>query len=323
MNSPTARRPSRRWAPRYWLGSTLGRILRLMVRNRFAVDWRFLPVALADGLASPMNSLLSLAESAIYGRRLKRHPLCPDPLFVLGHWRTGTTLLHELLALDPEHVAPSIIETVTPGHFLLTAGALSRMFRFLVPEQRPMDNMLLNEKSPLEDDYALVLQGARSPYETLAFPRHGLMTPEMFDPETFPEVERKHWERAMSCFVARLELRHPGRRPVLKSPPHMCRLRTLHRLFPEARYIQIIRHPQEVFPSMVHTWKRMYAAQSYQKTDQLDFEEMVFSLFVYMNECLERDAALIPASRFLTVRYEDLVADPEATLRRIYTSRGQ
>ena len=59
-----------------------------------------------------------------------------DPIFIVGHWRTGTTLLHEFLILDDRHNYPTTYECLEPNHFLLTEGLVTRWLRFLAPSRR-------------------------------------------------------------------------------------------------------------------------------------------------------------------------------------------
>lgn len=289
-----------------------------MWSNRFDVDLRHLHIALVDGLASPINSALGLVESACFGSRLRRRPPPADALFVLGHWRTGTTLLHELLALDRRHAAPAVYDCLAEHHFLLTGRLIPHVLRFLVPPQRPMDEMSFGLDSPFEDEFALCLSGVRSPYATFAFPNRGSMQPDMFDPDGFSRRERVRWRAAMKRFAAKVSLRRPSRRLVFKSPPHTCRIRTLLELFPAARFVHIVRNPYEVFPSTMHAWKTMHRAHGFQKPHGHGLEEMVFSIFRYMHACLERDRPLIPQGRFHELRYEDLVASPVHALRALY-----
>lgn len=316
--APRADRPvrGRRWAPRFWLGLSTGAFARLMWRNRFDVDLRYLYIAFIDGLVSPINSTLGLVERACFGPRLGPPPV--DPLFILGHWRTGTTLLHELLALDPRHAAPTAYDCLAAHHFLLTRRVFPRLLRFLVPPRRPMDEMPVGLDSPFEDEFALCLSGVRSPYATFAFPNRGPMRPDMFDPDGFTAPQRRRWRAAMARFAAKLSLRAPGRRLVFKSPPHTCRIRALLEIFPAARFVHIVRNPYEVFPSMMHTWKTMHRTHGFQRPHDRGLEEMVYSIFRHLHACLVRDRPLIARGRYHELRYEDLVARPVPTLGALY-----
>src|SRR5262245_28641776 len=123
----------REWAPRIWQGCDLFAWLRLLARNRFAVGLPYLYIAGIATLASSFNTLMGLLQESLLGDRPARTPLRHAPLFILGHWRTGTTLLHELLILDPRHSFPTTYQCMAPDHFLLTERFLPRFLWFLMP----------------------------------------------------------------------------------------------------------------------------------------------------------------------------------------------
>src|SRR5262249_10864942 len=106
-SSPPARRE---WAPRIWEGCDFGAWMRLLCRNRCAVHWRYLYIAIIITFVSLCHTLLRWVQTIWYGQRLSRTPIWQAPLFILGHWRTGTTLLHELLILDERHTYPNYYE---------------------------------------------------------------------------------------------------------------------------------------------------------------------------------------------------------------------
>src|SRR5262249_27456922 len=153
QSSPTRR--ARQWTPRIWEGCDLFAWLRLLLRNRFDFSWRYLYVVLIVTWVSAIHTLLRYVQDAWYGSRVDRPRLPDDPIFILGHWRTGTTLLHELLIRDPRHTYPNYYQCLVPNHFLLTQGWFPRCVPFLMPPRRPMDNMAISWDSPQEDEFAL------------------------------------------------------------------------------------------------------------------------------------------------------------------------
>jgi hypothetical protein len=100
-----------------WLGFEFFAWLRLLARNRFAVAPARIPRAVGITLAAAVNSSLRGVQALVYGRRVRRTPVPDDPIFIIGHWRTGTTMLHELLALDPRHRCPRPTSVSPPTIF--------------------------------------------------------------------------------------------------------------------------------------------------------------------------------------------------------------
>jgi hypothetical protein len=105
---------------------------------------------------------------------------------------------------------------------------------------------------------------------------------------------------------------------VLKSPPHTFRVPLLVDMFPDARFIHIVRDPYVVFPSTINLWTQLYRSQGLQTPRFEALQEQVFSTYTRMYDALERGRKHVREDRIYEVRYEDLVRDPVARLREIY-----
>src|SRR5580765_8583165 len=87
-------------------GITLGDWIRLLLDNRYSVDSPYLLRAASTSLCAVTNSAFRWYEERRYGRAWADVPV-PPPVFVLGHWRSGTTHLHYLLGLDDRFACPT------------------------------------------------------------------------------------------------------------------------------------------------------------------------------------------------------------------------
>jgi len=320
--APTQRPPataakSKEWMPRIWEGCDFVAWMRLLIRNRFAVGWRHLYIAAIITVISFVHMLLRFVQQAWYGGRIKRTPITDAPIFIIGHWRTGTTLLHELMILDPRHNYPNTYQCLEPNHFLLTEGLIKRWLGFLMPSRRPMDNMAAGWDRPQEDEFALCMMGLPSPYLTVAFPNRPPAYPEYLTLEGLPPRKLDAWKKGFLSLIQRLTFKDP-RRLVLKSPPHTSRIAVLQELFPEARFVHIMRNPYVVFPSTVNLWKSLYRTHGLQEPTFAGLEEHVFTAYQRMYEALDKGKAGLDPARFYELRYEDLVRDPVGQMRALY-----
>jgi hypothetical protein len=307
----------REWMPHIWEGCDFFAWLRLLFRNHLAVSPSQWYVAFIVTFVSLGHTLLRWVQQAWYGSQLDRVPIVQAPLFIIGHWRTGTTLLHELLILDPRHTYPNTYQCLEPNHFLLTERLFKRWFRFLLPSRRPMDNMPAGWERPQEDEFALCMMGQPSPYLTIAFPNRPPQDAEALDLDGLPPRARQAWKQAFLRFLRHLTFKDP-RRLVLKSPTHTCRIPALLELFPDARFVHIVRNPLTVFPSTVNMWKAMYLWHGLQRPTFAGLEEYVFRTFTHLYARLEQSKPLLAANRFHELRYEDLIADPVGQMRLLY-----
>jgi hypothetical protein len=293
----------------------------LLARHRFAIDLPRLPMACLMTVLSVMNSLMALVQTAFLGRKIARTAITEDPIFIIGHWRSGTTLLHELLVLDARHTFPTTYQCFTPNHFLVSDRIFPPLLRKLLPEKRPTDNMPAGWERPQEDEFALCNMGVRSPYLMIAFPNQPPQDLDYLDLEQVPAEGLRRWKEKFQWFLRCITVRSP-KRIVLKSPPHTCRIKVLLEMFPRARFVHIVRHPFAVFPSTVKLWRRLSTDQGLQVPTGEGLEEYVYQTLIRMYDAFERQRPLIPAGHFCEVRYEDLVQDPIGQVRRVYEELG-
>jgi hypothetical protein len=291
--------------------------MRLLFRNRCQVGVFRLGMLVSVTLFSISNTVLAALQQLVFGRRLARTEIKQQPIFIIGHWRSGTTLLHELLAQDPRHTYPTTYECFSPQHFLLTEKLFSRWFSFLLPQKRLQDNIPLQWHRPQEDEFALCNLGERSPMFTVAFPNRPPQDQEYLDMVGVPREGIERWKQTLRGFLTKITLRRP-QRILLKSPQHTCRIETLLEMFPDARFVYIVRDPYAVYASTMNLWRVMYTSQGFQTPRFEGLHEHVLETFERMHQTVERTRGLVPAGRFSEVHYEDLVREPMAHLERIY-----
>ena len=231
-------------------GMTLGEWWALLRRHRFAIDLRHSPRALVQTAASVSNSAGARLERQRFGRRIDATPV-QAPLFILGHYRSGTTHLHNLLALDPQFAAPTFFQVLNPHTFLTTERFASPIVDRLIVRRRYQDEMALGAGVPSEDEFAVCAMTGLSPYLAWCFPCDGAGYDRYLTFREPTDGEIARWGAALTTFLKKLTLRH-GRPLVLKSPPHTARIRLLLGLFPDARFVHIRRDPYVVFRSTRH-----------------------------------------------------------------------
>ncbi|TWT53090.1 Sulfotransferase domain protein [Rubripirellula amarantea] len=268
-------------------------------------------------LATPANTVMAIIQRAIFRRRLREGELHGPPVFIIGHWRSGTTLLHELLVRDERFSSPSTYQCFAPHHFLISQWFFRRFATWLLPGKRPMDNMAAGWDRPQEDEFALMNLGLPSPYRRIAFPNEGPVDMDYFDFQNVPENDVKVWLKALRQFLVAVGV-STGRPLIIKSPTHTGRIAALAQEFPDAKFIHITRDPRELFPSTVRLWKGLNDGQSLQVPNNEGLQQYVIDCLAQMYRAFHRDRDKIPANRLIDIRYEDLTSDPVATLERVY-----
>jgi omega-hydroxy-beta-dihydromenaquinone-9 sulfotransferase len=305
------------WAPRFWHGMLFSDWVKLMARNRFRIHPFRLFLAGNITCLAVFNSAMRVVQSTIHGRKIDETEIEHPPVFIIGHWRSGTTFLHELMVRDKRFTYPTTYECYAPNHFLVTRRVFPTIVGFLLPRKRPMDNMGAGIKNPQEDEFALANLGCPSPYWRMAFPNEPPCYMELLDMEGVSDELLARWKHDMLWFAKALTYQTP--KPlILKSPPHTGRVQVLAELFPGAKFIHITRHPETLFASTRRLWPSLDMAQGLQHPHHEHLDEYIFTAFERMYHGFESQRGSIDPRNICDVRYEDIARDPVGQVQAIY-----
>jgi hypothetical protein len=299
----------------YLLGITLDKWLKLLRTNRVdAVYWHR---ATLISCLSLMNSLYQRREQRLFAQAVGATPITRPPIFIIGHWRSGTTHLANLLGLDDDLVFPNSYQVANPYTFLCTEQTNTRRFAALMPSRRPMDNMPLGFDTPQEDEFALCLMTLHSPYLGMSFPKRQYDYLQYMTFDNAPDEVITGWKEAFILFLRKLTFKYQGRTVVFKSPCQTARLKLILEIFPSARFIHLVRHPHDVFKSTCHLYDTiawyLYLQQPGDATD-----DFIIKQYNTMYDAYFAQRSLISDEQFYEVRYEELVGDPYRILEAIW-----
>lgn len=292
---------------------------RLLIRNRFRFSIPRAHIGVGVSLISPANDLLAISQAALWGRQIGDTEIRQPPIFIIGHWRSGTTLLHELLVTNPAFASPSTYQCFAPSHFLMSQPWMTRFGKFLLPKQRPMDNMAAGWKLPQEDEFALMNLGLESPYLRIAFPKSEQDVLNWLDLRLVPESECSVWKKGFVEFLRVLTFHNAGKRLVLKSPTHTGRLGVLAEMFPGAKFVHLTREPTTMFSSTMRLWDSLEQVQALGASDTPEqLENYVAECNQVMYRGFLRDRASMDDSQIVDVLYQELAQDPRGVVKRLY-----
>ncbi len=297
-------------------GTTLGDWLGILRDNRFALSPRYALRAMVVSHQSIWNSVLGRYEKWRYGSRVDDVAV-PPPVFVLGHWRSGTTHLHNLLTVDERFAFPNNYQAFYPHTFLTTEAVSSRLIEPFLPRRRPMDNIEWDMRSPQEDEFALAAAAGLSPCLGWAFPRRRDHYDRYLTFRGVPAHEVARWRDALLVFLKKLTWKY-GRPLVLKSPPHTCRIRLLLEMFPRARFVHIRRDPYAVFRSSRLMFRTVFELHRVQRPRADDLDDWILRQYREMYDAFFEERGLIPEGQLHEVGYEELEKDQVGQVRRVY-----
>ena len=300
-------------------GVTAGTWLRALCENRFSVSPSCWPRAAVISLQSVPTSLLHMADTLRFRKKLK-NVIVPPPIFVLGHWRQGTTHLHNLMTIDKRFAFPNNYQCLFPESFLTAEKLHSKSVGMFLPKRRPMDNVEWRMESPQEDEFALCISSLKSPCMGWVFPRRRDHYDRYLTMQDVSQAEITEWKNAFLLFLKKRTL-ISDRPLVLKSPPHTARIKLLLQMFPDAKFVHIHRNPYDVFHStrkMLKSVGELHRLQSAFDTNELD--DWILRMYRMMYDAYFEERGLIPAGQFCEVGFEQLEHDPVGQIRRIYNS---
>ncbi|MCK7491382.1 MAG: sulfotransferase [Comamonadaceae bacterium] len=145
--------------------------LARLFQARFRIPMVYLPRLAVVLSVSCLNTVLCLPERLLLPLVLRRCGV-PDPVFILGAHRSGTTHLHNLMALDPGLIPARTYEVFNPDGYMVCGWPLALALAAFMPWKRPQDPMDLGIRSPQEDEFAMLNSTGLSPYWAMSFPQH-------------------------------------------------------------------------------------------------------------------------------------------------------
>ncbi|MGL4941698.1 MAG: sulfotransferase family protein [Thermoguttaceae bacterium] len=306
------------WYPRFWDGMTFGAWLGVLFKGRFRIAPVRIAMVVLVMILGVLNTFLACVQFVLLGRRVRQTQLTAPPIFIVGHWRSGTTLLHEYMIRDEQFTFADTYACFAPSHFLISRHFIRPLVAPLMPKKRPIDNMIAGFDRPQEDEFALAALGVPSPYLQVLFPNNRpLIDDEYLTLHNVGERQRTVWLDALEWFLKALTVVSP-RRIILKSPPHTARIRTLLSRWKDAKFVHIHRDPQALFPSTYNLWMRLATDEGCQRPNGDGLDEKVLATFETMYEAFFEDVALLGDGQFCEVGFDELTASPVETLERIY-----
>ncbi len=254
-----------------------------------------------------------------YARQLADQPLEHDPVFILGHWRSGTTFVHNVLACDKHFGYNTTYQTVFPHLMMWGQPFFKKTMAWLMPDKRPTDNLELAVDLPQEEEFALANMMPCTYYNFWFLPRYMQEYCDkylLFD--EISEDELREFETTFTKLI-KISLWNTGGTQFLsKNPPHTGRVRELVKMFPNAKFIYLIRNPYTVFESTRSFFSNTIVPLQLERIDADVFERNILDIYTKLYHKYEEDKHLIPSGNLIEIRFEDFEADAAAMTRKIY-----
>lgn len=299
------------------MGSNPSNLFRLLWENG-PVERSRIPHSMLAMAGSIARWPLSLAERLRVSLTRSQNGSMPPPIFIVGHWRSGTTHVYNVLSKSPDFGFPSPYATGAPWDFILLTQFFSSWISKALPSNRFIDRVPVKPDSPQEDETAMANMGTLSFY-------HGLYFPEQFQKhfqrgiflDNCSEETVSRWEENFTYFIDKLYLQQ-GKRILVKNPVYTARVNRLRSLYPDAHFIHVYRNPYRVYESMRHFYPAMFQELALQDYSEVKIKETTLDTYPRMMSRLYRHTNDLPENQFAEIRFEEFEKDPLKEIERIY-----
>ena len=271
-----------------------------VIDDRFKAKYR-----LTKSVCRLLSSLKPLQDKR-YEKLLSDTPLEHDPVFILGHWRSGTTFMHNVFSCDSHFGYNTTYQTVFPHLMMWGQPFFKKNMSWLMPDKRPTDNMELAVDLPQEEEFALANMMPYTYYNFWFLPKHMMEYADkylLFN--DISEEELKVFEETFKKLIKISLWNTKGTQFLSKNPPHTGRVKELVKMFPNAKFIYLMRNPYTVFESTRSFFTNTIQPLMLQNISNEDLQANILSVYSKLYHKYEEDKKFIPEGNLVEVKFED------------------
>ncbi len=302
-------------------GSTLKNFFAL--HRSHAVEPRYRTKFYLTAAVAAIFEIFNFIERITWQGRIRNHKLKTPPIFIIGFWRSGTTLLHNLMCQDPEASYTTTFQAVFPNLMLTQSWWLKSLLNYFIPEARPFDNVRMDVDFPQEEEFGMMNVQPYTIYKFFIYPADfdRIIEEELFTGNLPPE-KIAQWKEQYAAMIAKAEFNTGGSRYIGKNPCNLARIGLLKSMYPDAKFIFIHRNPYQVTESLYKFILSIFEGVQLQDTPATYTRETVVRLYEKIMLNYFRDREALPASELIEIRMDEFVKDKQGHLRKIYETFG-
>ncbi len=294
-------------------------LFELLRKNTVSI--KYVPRLISVLLINLINFPFRLYERRFINPKISKIPITQAPIFIIGHWRSGTTHLHNLISQDPQMGYTTTYQSVFPdtlfnkfGYFLFKGFT-----RLLMPGRRAGDNVNMDASFPQEEEFALGDKTSICFYYFWMFPKNML---KYYDDYirlkniSYHKVES--WKNDYKLLIQK-SLKNTNKEIFLsKNPSNTGRIKLLLEMFPNAKFIYIHRNPIEVFLSIQKFFSQMLPHLTLQNISAKEIDNDIFQLYKNLMSDYIDQKNTIPQGNLIEISFDQLQEDPLLVLKDIY-----
>lgn len=258
-------------------------------------------------------------EELVYKKKLSKLKIEKEPLFIIGHWRSGTTLLHNMLCKSPSAGYLTTFQSTFPNN-LSSKWLFKTFMRMNMPDKRPSDNVELNINFPQEDEFALSNCQSNAYYNFFYFPSN---YKEYYERSVYhknlSEKEVEKWYQSYNKLLKKALINSNGKQLFVKNPVNTARIDKIIKLYPDAKFLYIYRNPITVFYSTQRFFQKLFPSLWLKEVNNKFVDKIIFETYTKLMHDYQKQKDMIPKGNLMELSFEDFEKDPVTEIKKIYS----
>lgn len=303
------------------VGYSLQILFGLIFKNKISL--RYYPRLIILVLINLINWPFRTYERAFINPRFKKRKIKENPIFIIGHWRSGTTHLHNILCEDPQMGYTSTYQVVFPDTTFNILGSFifKNFTKLLIPGRRKGDSVVLDTSYPQEEEFAL---GDKTPlcfYYWWMIPKKIM---EYYQKSIrFKGVDKKNlasWKEDYQLLIKKALAKSKKEVFISKNPPNTGRVKQILEIFPNARFIHIHRNPIDVILSTRHFYDKMLPHLQLQSINKEELNRNILKMHTMIMSDFNEQKKMLPKGQLIEFSFDDLECRPKELIEEIYSN---
>jgi len=291
--------------------------MQLLLRNKISKD-KF-PMLLKISLFVLLTQPFQWIQYLLFNSKIKKTDIHQkQPLFILGHWRSGTTHLHYILSKDQQFSYLTNYQSFLLNVSLIGRTWLKVLLSPLLPDKRPQDNIKLTVDSPAEEEQPFSNCSTKAGIHSFFFPQNPDYHEKYHLFRNVTPNEKKEWQQDYVYLLKKIAFVNGSKQLLLKNPHNTGRVNELIELFPNGKFVFIHRNPYEIYQSMQHHFKKVLSTQFLQDFSEAEIHEKILYTFETILQKYLNEKQLIPQNQLFEIAYKELEQQPMTTIQNLY-----
>ncbi len=291
-----------------------------MTAKNGGIDIRNIHIFLGYLLKFILFEPLRITELVLYRGKIHRHQLTADPIFILGHWRSGTSYLQEQISANESYTTTTIFRFLFADSYILGEKWLKPILNwvcrtFNIPYSFQRTTMNMDLVGELES----AMCQACSPYSYT----WGHLFPSKFTQWVNQMIllednnNKEGWIADYDFLIRKLSFHSMGKRVVVKSPGDTARASILLKKYPNAKFLYIERDPTAVLKSNQYLWNVIIRENSIHRISESEIDQHIKTTLSTLKSSYYTFKNLVPKNQLIEISFDELISDTPAVLRTV------